>query len=64
MKILKVRRIPKRPYARCVVCGMTDNWEKPEVLASNEITLLGAKHSEVWLCDKHLEQLKNEFDSI
>ncbi len=60
MKILKVRRIPKRPYAFCSVCAITDNWKKPEVLAPNQITLLGAKRTQIWLCDKHLEQLKSE----
>jgi len=43
-----------------MACAITDNWNKPEVLASNQITLLGAKRTAIWLCDKHLEQLKLE----
>ena len=64
MKILRVRRIPKRPYVPCTVCDMMDNWKKAEVLAPNEITFLGAKRTEIWLCDKHLEQLKREAQEI
>jgi len=63
MNILKVRRIPKRPYAYCDVCRMLDDWKKSEVLAPNQITLLGAKRTEIWLCDNHLKQLKDELVS-
>ena len=60
MRILNIKRIPKRPYMHCAACEVTDNWAKSEVLAPNQLTFLGTKRLVIWLCDKHLEQLKKE----
>ena len=64
MKMIKVRRIPKKPYATCAACGIRSKWGKPEILAPNQIILLRAERTELWLCDKHLEQLKRDVSAI
>ena len=58
MKILKMRRLNKRPWGHCFVCL---GFGSP-----NELKFKGkfGATSPIWFCDKHFEQLKKEIAAV
>jgi len=60
MKIVEVRRIPKRPYAACDICL----YSSKRVLAPNKLTIKPTGGVTHWLCDEHLAQFKKEVEAL
>ncbi len=60
MKIIHIRKIPKRPYASCDHCL----YEGKRVLAPYEIQFVPTRGVTHWLCEKHYQQLRDEMAEL